>query len=96
MDQEGTAGETVSGNQVECVFAKKVLITLKGLLFIMLFIMLYVVFTISGDGSSTKEPGIDPGLTEKPDRATEEQGPTTASISQGEKGTYERALHSAS
>ena len=28
-----------------------------------------VVFTISGDGNSTKEPGIDPGLTEKPDPA---------------------------
>ena len=53
-----------------------------------------VVFTISGDGSSTKEPGIDPGLTEKPDPATEEPGPTTASISQGEKGAYERASHS--
>ena len=47
-----------------------------------------VVFTISGDGNSTKEPGIDPGLTEKPDPATEEPGPTTASISQGEKGAY--------
>ena len=50
-----------------------------------------VIFTTSG---ATKEPGIDPGLTEKPDPSTEEPGPTTGSTSQGEKGTYERASHS--
>ena len=52
------------------------------------------IFTTSGDGNSTKEPGIDPGLTEKPDPATEEPQPTTGSTSQGEKGAYERASHS--
>ena len=40
-DQEETAGETASGNPVEalaeCVFENKVLITLKGLLFIIMW-----------------------------------------------------------
>ena len=89
VDQEGTAGETASGNPVEvlveCVFGNKVLISLK------VFLFLFIIMWSSGDGNPTKEPGIDPGLTEKPDPATEEQGPTTGSTSQGEKETYERA-----
>ena len=89
MDQEGTAGETASGNPVEvlveCVFGNKVLISLK------VFLFLFIIMWSSGDGNSTKEPGIDPGLTEKPDPTTEEPEPTTGSTSQGEKGAYKRA-----
>ena len=55
-----------------------------------------MVFTISGDGNSTKEPGIDPGLTEKPDPATEEIDPTKRPTFEGERGTYKRALQSVS
>ena len=113
-DQEETAGETVSGNPVEalveCVFENKVLITLKE----GAPVHNVVVFTPSGDGNSTKEPGIDPGLTEKPDPAwslmwrsrtwprnssasrAEELEPTKRPTFEGEKGTYKRALHSAS
>ena len=92
VDQEGTAGETASGNPVEvlveCVFGNKVLISLK------VFLFLFIIMWSSGDGNSTKEPGIDPGLTEKPDPTTEEPEPTTGSTSQGEKGAYKRASHS--
>ena len=87
-------GETASGNPVEvpaeCVFKNKVLITLKE----GAPVHNHVVFTTSGDGNSTKEPGIDPGLTEKPDPGTEEPQQTTGSTSQGEMGAYERASHS--
>ena len=87
VDQEGTAWETASGNPVEvlveCVFKNKVLISLK------VFLFLFIIMWSSGDGNSTKEPGIDPGLTEKPDPATEEPQPTTGSTSPGEQGTYE-------